>query len=109
MHKNLSNLNLVEEKLLPQWLDRGKATKFKIAGLEGDFDVEILQVAPHTKISKHRHVTNWEIQVDLITGEIISVCMVGESHKLENNTNKVWNVLCIKGNNGVPIPSWADV
>lgn len=103
VHKNLSNLNLVEEKLSTQWLEKGEATKFKIADLEGDFEVEILRVDPHTKIKNHRHEKNWEIQINLNTGEIISVCKVGESHELENNTDKVWNILCIKGNNGVPL------
>ena len=101
--QSLNNLGLIAEMLPPEFLEKGEARKFKIAGLTGDFDVEILQVEPHTKIAEHQHDTNWEVQVCLTTGEILGVCFVGGSHELVNDTDKPWEVLCLKGNNGATL------
>ena len=36
-------------------------------------------------------------------GKIQSICRVGKSHELVNDTKETWDLLCIKGNNGVLI------
>ena len=96
-------LNLVTEKFLPQLLEKGKTIKYTITDLKGHFEVEILRVDLHTKIPSHRHVKNWEIPINLNMGKIQSICRVGESHELVNDTNGTWDLLCIKGNNGILI------
>lgn len=99
----MKNLKLIAEMLPPEFLEKGEARKFKITGLSGNFDVEILQVEPHTTISEHQHDTNWEIQINLTTGEFLGVCGIGESHSLVNATDDEWEVLCLKGNNGATL------
>lgn len=99
----MKNLELIAKMLPLEFIEKGEAQKFIVAGLSGDFDVEILRVEPYTTISEHRHDKNWEIQINLTTGEFLGVCGIGESHSLVNNTDDEWEVLCLKGNNGAKI------
>ncbi len=59
------------------------------------YSVSILELEPNSKIKKHKHTFDNEKYVFVDTGRV-EVCIKGDSHELENNTDKKMTVLAIK-------------
>lgn len=91
-----------------EWVNNEHYKECKIAVLE-NYEIGIITLNPFSKIEKHKHENEWEIYAETPWGRVLSVCHVGESHGLENNTHHSLDVLYIKGKNGVPIPDDEDI
>ena len=96
------------EQPSPEVVENEHFKKRKIAVLE-NYEIGIITLNPFSKIEKHKHENEWEIYAETPWGRVLSVCHVGESHGLENNTHHSLDVLYIKGKNGVPIPDDEDI
>ena len=65
--------------------------------LEGIDEIQYLSIAPWTSIKMHGHELQWEVWVR-ISHKTAHICLIGEEHELENNSDITMNVLAIKGN-----------
>lgn len=65
--------------------------------LERIDEIQYLSIAPWTSIKMHGHEQQWEAWVWL-SHKTAHICLIGEEHELENNSDKTINVLAIKGN-----------
>ncbi len=60
-------------------------------------EIQYLNIAPRTLIKMHGHDQQWEVWVRL-SHKTAHICLIGEEHELENNSDVTINILAIKGN-----------
>jgi len=64
--------------------------------LEGIDEIQCLHVAPQTSIKLHGHDNQWEVWASL-ADKTAYVCLIGEEHKLVNNSSTMMVIMAIKG------------
>lgn len=90
---------LVPETLLPQKIvKRGKVTKkllFSNPNAKGVTEISILELSPNSEIALHTHPKDTEIYF-LLNKALGTLCEIGDSHSLENETEDIMTVVSIK-------------
>ena len=85
------------EHLPENSIERGEVMKTLIyqSNGRGITEIALLELAPNSKVKRHKHTDDNEIYFYIITKEV-EVCKIGEWHELENLTKDVLYVLSIK-------------
>lgn len=88
---------MIETTFLPSnFIDGDFIQKATISKIN---EIQMLTIAPHTSIKKHKHDKQWEIYLRISPKQHADICLKGESHELVNNTDKQQIIIAIKGDN----------
>lgn len=69
----------------------------EVSRISGIMEMQFLELSPWTKINMHGHDNGqWEIWL-LLKNRRAYICMQGEKHELENDSDDTLKVLAIKG------------
>jgi len=81
-------------KLDENIVEHGEVYKYPIIN-NSILEISILQIAPHSKIREHFHKDDSELYF-FIDEKEYSICKQGESHNIENNSDKWIQVVSLK-------------
>ena len=87
-----------ETPLPPKIIKRGNVMKkllFSNPNAKGITEISILELSPNSEIALHTHTNDTEIYF-LLNKNLGTLCEIGNSHSLENETNDIMTVVSIK-------------
>lgn len=94
---------MIETTRLPEEIvERTNGVDFSVAPtvekrtLSGIDEIQCLHVYPRTSIKRHGHENQWEVWVH-VSQNTAYICLHGEEHELANNTDRMLEVMAIKG------------
>ena len=86
-------MNMLITELPEDFTDGGKVYKCMI---DGEYELQSLDIGPYTSIQSHKHVKEWEAWIRFDTKEVY-ICRKGESHALHNLSGRCVYLMAIKG------------